>query len=205
MKKQGMLYTILFSFVLAFFFVFFLSLANNSTQPLVKANQVLAAKRSVLRAMGIPFTDQSEINSVYDSRVSEAQKGDLKLYTAAKDGETIYAKAFSGNGLWGTITGIIAVNADASRIVGIDILSHNETPGLGGRIDEQWFKDQFRNEAVKNHAIAVNIKGSGKGDGDPENGKVDAITGATRTSQFMEAIVNKELDTLAKALGGVQR
>ncbi len=32
----------------------------------------------------------------------------------------------------------------ATRILGLAFLRHSETPGLGGRITEDWFLEQFR-------------------------------------------------------------
>jgi len=44
-------------------------------------------------------------------------------------------------------------------------------------------------------------QGSGKGNFDPNNGTVDAITGASRTSDFVRALVNRSL-ALARQTGG---
>ncbi|MFN2351869.1 MAG: FMN-binding protein, partial [Kiritimatiellia bacterium] len=99
----------------------------------------------------------------------------------------------------GTINGILAVDADVSRTMGLEIISHNETPGLGGRIDEPWFKQQLRGEQIMDGSVEV--AGAGDGDSDYDNGKIDAITGATRTSDSMQVILDRELSAIAGALG----
>ncbi len=77
---------------------------------------------------------------------------------------------------------------------------NHETPGLGGRIDEAWFKEQFKGEYAAN-GIVVKHGGSG-GDTDPDNGQVDGITGASRTSDSIQVIVNQQIDKIKIELGG---
>ncbi|MDF1568486.1 MAG: FMN-binding protein, partial [Spirochaetaceae bacterium] len=82
-----------------------------------------------------------------------------------------------------------------SQIIGLDVISHSETPGLGGRIEEDWFKDQFREEQIGPDGITVR-KGEGGVDDDKENSTVDGITGASLTSAAMEVIINNEIEYL---------
>jgi Na+-transporting NADH:ubiquinone oxidoreductase subunit C len=94
----------------------------------------------------------------------------------------------------------VAVNADVTKVLGIDIISQNETPGLGGRIDEPWFKNQFRGEVIP---AGGNIKTgpAGAGDTDLTNGRFDAITGASITSKLFDAMLNQALERLRAVLG----
>ena len=94
-----------------------------------------------------------------------------------------YAFQFSGRGLWGTITGNIAISPTFDAVLGIDFISHSETPGLGGRIDEAWFKEQFRNMPIKTDKPVI-FKPA-------EGGTVDAVTGATLTSNAVRDMVNQ--------------
>jgi Na+-transporting NADH:ubiquinone oxidoreductase subunit C len=191
MNKNGLIYTIIFSFLVAFFFVFFLSLADGATKDLVEKNNLISIQKSVLKVLDILPEDDNDIATVYESSFDIVpQPGDL-LQTEI-EGEPVLIRYFSGSGLWGTITGIIAVDESLDRIIGLDIISHNETPGLGGRIDEEWFKEQFRGEKIGTEGIKV-LKGSGNQDEDSSNSSVDGITGASLTSASMENIVNREI------------
>ncbi|MDT8298577.1 MAG: FMN-binding protein, partial [Spirochaetaceae bacterium] len=114
---------------------------------------------------------------------------------AVVGGRDVMVKQFQGNGLWGTITGVLAVDSSLSQIIGLDVISHSETPGLGGRIEEDWFKDQFREEQIGPDGITVR-KGEGGVDDDKENSTVDGITGASLTSAAMEVIINNEIEYL---------
>ena len=91
------------------------------------------------------------------------------------------------------------MSGDFERAVGLEIVSHNETPGLGGRVAEKPFTDQFREERIVNATIVIGVAGSG--DEDHENGTVDAITGASRTSDGMRVILKRELGVLASLIG----
>ncbi|MBF9015627.1 MULTISPECIES: FMN-binding protein [unclassified Oceanispirochaeta] len=194
MNKNGIIYTIIFTFIIAFFFVFFLALANDATVELVEQNKIVSVQSSVLKSIGKMPADEMKISEVYTEEFdSVPQPGEMIETEVA--GQSVLIRYFSGSGLWGTITGIIAVDDKVERIIGLDIISHNETPGLGGRIDEEWFKKQFSGEKISTEGITV-AKGAGSSDEDSENSRVDGITGASLTSKSMETIVNNEIEYL---------
>jgi Na+-transporting NADH:ubiquinone oxidoreductase subunit C len=192
MNKEGTLYTIVFIFIVSFAFVFLLSMTNQATIEQVRLNQELARQRAILTAMGIEATAEEEIQSRFEEVSGNREQG---LYVGRVDGRVVYAKEFAGAGLWGTITGVIAVTADMEQFIGIQIVDDNETPGLGGRINEPWFKSQFEGEQIPPDGIEVRAL-EGEGDENRENGVVDSITGATRTSESIETIVNNQLELL---------
>ena len=191
MNKEGTIYTVIFIFLVSFVFVFLLSMTNQATIEQVDLNNEIARQQAVLTAMGIEAADADEVQQRFANVSADNEAG---LFAAEVDGETIYALEFTGAGLWGAITGVIAVTEDVDEFVGLEIVSDNETPGLGSRINEAWFKDQFRGEQIPSGPITVTVL---EGDGDPDraNGVVDGITGATRTSDSMESIVNEQIQT----------
>lgn len=195
MNKDSPLYTVLFTFFICIVFVFILALASELTKDRVAANRRFAERTALLRALGVAVESDDKVDSTYDSSVVLSKNGSTELFRATVDGTARFAKRFSGSALWGTVTGVLAVDAAVDRIAGLEIVSHNETPGLGGRIDEPWFKDQFRGEKIGADGIRVR-QGGGSGDPDKENGELDAVTGASRTSGAMEAIVNAEIAAL---------
>lgn len=198
MNKQSLVYTVIFTFVVSFLFVLFLAFANESTRDIVTLNQQVARRRAVLNAMGIAYTDTNEEILEVFSSVEEIERDGTRFYRARRPGGDIYAIEFTGSGLWGQIEGILAVDERLERTVGIEIITHNETPGLGGRIDEPWFKEQLNGERIINGSIEV--AGAGSGDIDHENGKIDAVTGASRTSTAIQTILDAELPQLASIL-----
>ncbi len=197
MKKDSMAYVVIFTFIVCILFVFPLALANELTRDRVESNRRLFERSAVLSALGIPYASTSEVDALYEKSETATGTGVDELFRAEVGGQVRFARRFAGPGLWGTITGIVAVDATVDRIAGLQIVSHNETPGLGGRIDEQWFKSQFAGEKIPSSGIRVRV-GTGKGDGDSENGEVDAVTGASRTSQSIETLVNGQIAAFRK-------
>ena len=90
-----------------------------------------------------------------------------------------------GKGLWSTMYGFIALEADANTVAGITFYEHGETPGLGGEIDNPNWKALWPGRKVYDAAgtpkLTV-IKGlAGKPETAPH--QVDGISGATLTGR----------------------
>ena len=157
-----------------------------STQELVIANEGLVLKKAVLFAAGIDIPgSNAEINSLYDERVEE--DGELFLVydengTGAGNIETV-AFVTAGPGLWGEIEAITAFKSDLETFAGIDFIKQNETPGLGARITEDWFKEQLRG---KTPPLVMLPEGTETA----SSSEIDAITGATRTSDYVLQLFN---------------
>ncbi|NLC78088.1 MAG: RnfABCDGE type electron transport complex subunit G [Clostridia bacterium] len=65
-----------------------------------------------------------------------------------------------GEGFGGPVTMAVAVDPEAEKILGIKILSHNETPGLGSRIEEEEFLRQFEGKSLSDSfAIGEDVDG----------------------------------------------
>jgi Na+-transporting NADH:ubiquinone oxidoreductase subunit C len=155
--------------------------------------------------LGIPFANEVEAASEFAQSITEKGDGANKTWRTTIDGSEYIALQQSGAGLWGTITIILAASVDGERVRGIRVVAQNETPGLGGRIDEPWFLGQYEGERSPNGRISMRAgaEAAGKADTDKENGQVDGISGATRTSQAFASIVNAALERY-KSAGGVQ-
>ena len=193
MRKDSLIYTVTFSFSITFILVLILALASSFTSKKVEQNKRIAVARAYLLAGGIEIDESSDIQKLFTGTFKKEAPGTEPL-RADIDGNKLIVSPFSGQGLWGTITGVIALDSTFSRIIGVEITSHSETPGLGGRIDEPWFKDQFKGESIE-EGIRV-VQSGGMGDTDPDNGILDGITGATRTSESMQNIINKQVGLL---------
>ncbi|MBN1798513.1 MAG: FMN-binding protein [Spirochaetales bacterium] len=201
MNKQGMLYTVVITFSICFIFIFILSLANSALTDRIVQNQDLNERKAVLSAFGIVFKNDEEASALFKERISSEKIKDTELYTTTVSGEKAYAIIFQGQGLWGLITGVLAVDKKVKTIIGMDLISHNETPGLGGRIDEPWFKNQFRDKTLNEQGMIVITQNKAAAPTD-RIGEIDAITAATQTSRAFEKIINKHLARLSALLGG---
>lgn len=111
------------------------------------------------------------------------------IHIARKQGEFVAAiiPAVAPDGYSGDIRLIIGINADGS-IAGVRVLDHNETPGLGDKVDlrkSEWILS-FNEKSLINPAV-TGWKVSKDG------GEFDQFTGATITPR---AVVKKVYDSL---------
>lgn len=96
-----------------------------------------------------------------------------------------------GKGLWSTLYGFLALDADTITVKGLIFYQHGETPGLGGEVDNPRWRQLWVGrkafDADFSPAIEV-IKGqAGSVDTDPH--KVDGLSGATITSRGVTHLV----------------
>lgn len=111
----------------------------------------------------------------------------LPVYVFDINGEKVTVIPCYGAGLWGPIWGYIAVAADGRTIDGAIFDHKSETPGLGAKITEEPFYGQFKGKSFgEGETIFAVVKGGAKG---ASNG-VDAISGATITSQALGNTIN---------------
>jgi Na+-transporting NADH:ubiquinone oxidoreductase subunit C len=198
MNRQGLLYTVIVTFIISFAFIFILALTNSAVSGQIAKNLNIDQQKAVLSAMGIAFQGNEQAYELYNKNISVQKIKGTDVYTSVRNGETFYAIIAQGPGLWSTITAVIAVNKKVTKIIGIAILSQEETPGLGGRIDEAWFKNQFRNKSLTSQGtITVGSPTADTG----QAGVVDGITAASQTSRLFGVIVNNALTLLRKLLG----
>ncbi len=182
--KKGFVYTLVFMIVLSAVFTFALAAAFEAFKPSIAGHRELAEQRAVLYAFGLEEgLDDDQVRARFESDIQPGTFQGEGGYTLVQAGETKgYAMPFEGAGLWGTIRGYLGVDAQREKATGLVFTAQNETPGLGGRIDEDWFKQQFREvPLVQGTPISY-------GDG------IDAVTGATQTSNAVLKIVNEVLN-----------
>jgi len=169
---------IYFVMAVTFVSVAFVSGIQIMTRDMVASNELLYLKKAVAEASGKNI-DGKSMNEWFDSSVSY-RKG-IYLVAGANGKPSVSVLIQKGNGLWGTITAAVGVDISDMWITGVSFISHNETPGLGARIEEQSFKSQFRGK-----------KGPFALSGETGTGvdQIDAITGATITSKAVRDIMN---------------
>jgi len=115
---------------------------------------------------------------VQDSDNFTAVEGKTDWFLASKNGEPIaYVIPEDTKGYGGTIKLLVAIAPDGKEI-DYEVLSANETPGLGDKVSKDAFKDQFQGKAED--ALIVT-----KDPGNTEN--IQAITGATISSKAITA------------------
>ncbi len=102
-----------------------------------------------------------------------------------------YAIEVAPAGFDGQIVMMVGIDADG-KVVGVDIISHTETAGLGAVAGA----DNAKGEAFREQFVGADSALSTNKDG----GSIDALTGATITSRAIVEGVNAALE-YAKKLG----
>lgn len=204
MKKR--LYSIVFMFVLTFVFAAVVSAVKVHNEERIQINQQVKLQRVILKVLGVPVDEKAPNRGVikaFERRVKAIEVKQQTLYVGYGEGGkqiTGYAFPVGGAGFWGPVYGMVSVDPEASRIMGIAFYRHSETPGLGARITETWFTKQFAGLPifpVEGDKKIFFLKPAGPGKGPNE---LDAITGATGTSRGVEAFVNRDLDRFLREM-----
>jgi Na+-transporting NADH:ubiquinone oxidoreductase subunit C len=202
-------YSVGFMFLVAFFFTFLVSAVKLTNEDRIERNQQAKLQKTVIQVLGVQIEENSSAEGLYrlfEERVETIQLKDRVVYIGyERNTEEIIAYAFpvGGPGFWGPIQGMVAVAPDASKIIGLTFYEHNETPGLGARITESWFADQF--SGLPLHPIEgddqifyLNPKRAGKA-----HNELDAITGASGTSDAVERFLNRDLNLFLRDFKGL--
>lgn len=164
----------------------------------IEANKNAAIYSAVLSHNNISFNNVNIIDVFNESiETTEAFEVDLDgetynivLYVNKDNGQVSFQFGiFSLGGLWGPIGGIITLESDFETVVNVTILNEVETPGLGGKIKDRKFLDQFIGLKLDvNSLTPVMVR---KDSADNLFNEVDEIAGATGTSTAFEKLLNQ--------------
>jgi Na+-transporting NADH:ubiquinone oxidoreductase subunit C len=115
----------------------------------------------------------------------------LLAYEVGGGGPELIVLPVAGKGLWSTLHGYLALDADATTVRGLAFYQHGETPGLGGEIENPGWLARWPGrklfDAAGTPALAV-IKGrAGPPAEDPH--RVDGLSGATLTSNGVTHLI----------------
>lgn len=150
---------------------------------------------------------------IAENQANETKKAIYKIFPAAKDyeeetiaGEAVfrvndkegnllgYAFVAAGNGYQGTIKLMAGIKKDLETLVGIEVLESQETPGLGQEITQAKFRVQFRGLKASPEILYV------KNQKPTKPNEIEAITGATVSSNAVVAILNEKIKVIKEHL-----
>lgn len=172
-----------------------LSLVESVTREPISEQRRLEMLRA-LQAV-LPPADNSPDEDTVELVVGQDKRGrDVlrKFFRGRKDGQLsgLAFKVVAPDGYSGNIDVMVGVDPSGT-VVGIEILSHNETPGLGDKIAFPEFKNIFVGKNLDNADWRV------KKDG----GEFDQITGATISPRAVVGAVHKGLEFYREHRGEV--
>ncbi len=160
-----------------------LAITNMATAPVIEALAVETAQqtRKLVLADAAEFTEGKIDEVDYFTGLDES-------------GETVgYVFTTAAKGYGGDVKVMVGVNADGA-VSGVQILELSETPGLGMNATKESFLSQFIGK-ISGITVAKN---------NPDKNQIQALTGATITSNATTAAVNQALELYNQITGGAK-
>ena len=154
------------------------------------ADKVIADKQDAMKEI-LPAADKFEKSDVKiegKEKISEVNTG-LKGTDVAG-----YAIKVISKGYGGPIEIMVGLSSEG-KVTGIKILAHTETPGLGANASNPEFSNQFIDRPTEEKLEVIKIAPS-------KENQIQAITGATITSDAITLGVNNAIDFYNSSLKG---
>ena len=163
-----------------------LSLVKMATEDQIQYQRIKNIKApALLKALSVDYDNDpvKDRKTVVVGKDSKGKPIEKTIFLAKKNGE-IQAVALEsyGGGYEDDVGVMLSIIVDEDKLGGIAITTHSETPGVGTKaFESQEFMNQFSGQPLS--------KNFG-----PRGGQVDAVTGATYTSNGVMAAVQKGIE-----------
>ena len=202
-------YIITYSVVMVVIVAVLLSLAAIGLKPRQDANILNEKKTQIVKALGYdPATvsydkvvaeaallnaegavvnnDVAKVFEALQSVKDSRDAGEFPIFKAT-DGSVVVP--LYGAGLWGPIWGYVALAPDMNTVKGIVLDHAGETPGLGAEIATAKHQALYVGKTVfeGDELVGITLKKGGAAEGAMH--EVDAITGGTKTSDGVSAMI----------------
>ncbi len=156
-------------------------------------NELEFQQRIVLEVAGLyePGADVAALYSAIEEISIELASGEqapVFLVRSNGDIEQVILPV-QGAGLWGTMYGYLAVEADGQTARGLQFYQHIETPGLGDGVDKPAWQAQWRGKRLfddNGDPLIEVVKGSAPAGSDYQ---IDGLVGATLTGRGVSIFV----------------
>lgn len=187
-------YTFVYAAVMVVIVAFLLAFVASALKPIQDANVERDTKNQILTSLNITGLSGTDIDQKYKEVVTgELQEQGGKVFVATVDGATKYVVPVKGRGLWGGLWGYISIDEDKQHVFGTYFDHESETAGLGARIKERWFQEQFNGKPIFTddpNQVALTVVKVGQSKKETE---IDGVTGATLTSVGVAGMVHDGL------------
>ena len=163
----------------------------SSLSPRIELNR----ERALQASLAALFAD------VEEPLFEELDIDDMDVYRGEDaDGELFgYAVRITASGYNGPINMLLGLTPELERIEGLQVVENLETPGLGGRITEQEFRGQFRGlDPAQPIRTVRNVEP------DPSENEVQAISGATISTEAVVTGINRRASDAIDAIGSAE-
>ena len=119
--------------------------------------------------------------------------GKEQWFAAEKDGKVIaYVVPGESKGYGGAIKMLVSVTTDG-KVIDYNILSANETPGLGDNAAKEPFRSQFTGKQAESLTVVKDLS---------KKENIQAMTGATISSKAVTLAVKNAVEEVVQFTGG---
>ena len=188
-------YIIIYSTILVVIVAFLLAFVFQALKPMQDANVALDVKKQILNSLNLRGLDGQEAEAKYAEVVKEEKEiNGLKVFACQVGDQEVVVVSLKGMGLWGGISGYLAVDKD-DKVYGAYFNHESETAGLGAEIkDSQEWQEKFIGKKIydENGNVVLSVV---KKVENPDT-QVDCVTGATLTSNGVDAMIKDCLKSL---------
>lgn len=190
-KSPDIAASIFFTFGLMFVFIFAVVCVNYLTKDFIINKQLQKEYEIITGVIDTEFDNNPLLEKTIITSADGKEK--MELYPARFGGvvTSVVIKVSNVKGYGGYMELVVGFLMDGT-ISGYYIITHNETAGLGDRVVEQEFMDQFKWFNPEQQSFKV------KKDG----GDIDAVTGATISSRAVIDSIQKAHDAYKKFIMG---
>lgn len=162
-----------------------LSMVYQSTSVIIEENAARALESSVFEVLAGTTTvniiraNPDELGVDDPKTMKEKEQKTTLIYQGEDEQGKIIGYAFvgEGNGYGGVVKVLVGVGESSNEILAIKVLEHTETPGLGSKVEDASFRNQF---VGKTASDAFRL-----------GQDLDSISGATVSSQAVAEAVRQ--------------
>ena len=209
MNKESNVYIIIYSTVMVVVVAVLLAVAALSLKDRQDANILNEKKNAILASLSATDQNYDEFINAYavnaEGEMIEGEdvfvllqdlkgsfeQGKFPVFEA-QDGRVVLP--ITGSGLWGPIWGYIALESDMNTVSGIVLDHSGETPGLGAEIATPAHQAMYKGKQLfeGDEFVSITLKKGGASEGNTH--EVDAITGGTKTSDGVSAMIKGSVE-----------
>ena len=219
-NKNSNLYIIIYTVVMVVIVGALLAFLATSLKERQDANVLNEQKVSIMKAFGeadasfdevvtmgrlvggefvaVDENNAADVQAIFDmlgNRKALAEAVDaLPIFKMENEGVAKFVLPIVGKGLWGDIWGYVALQQTSDNVVitGIVMDHAGETPGLGAEVATQKHQAMYKGKTIFEGEEFVSVTLRKGGAKDP-NHEVDAISGGTKTSDGVTAMLKTSL------------
>ncbi len=200
-NTNGNVYTFVYATVMVVIVAFLLAFVASALKPTQDANVERDRKNQILTSLNITGLTGTGIDNKYKETITETlQEAGGEVFVANVNGAVKYVLPVKGRGLWGGLWGYISIDEDKQHVYGTYFDHESETAGLGARIKERWFQEQFNGKPIftdNPQKVALTVVKEGQSKAETE---IDGVTGATLTSKGVAGMVTDGLQAYIEFL-----